>query len=292
MTTTAREIAEYLGKTLVGNDVEIIQHMSLKSFKPKSLLFAKKFSDEVIKTTSECNEVLLLATVEYSGKLNCPHIITHSPRLDFAKVVNHFLVVGHKSYISPTVTIGTNVQIGKNVFIGDNTVIRDNVKIGDGTEIRNNVVISEKVEIGDKCLIKSNTVIGEEGFGFERDENMVPIRMPHTGGVIIGNNVEIGCFNTVVSGTIDDTIIKDNVKIDDHVHVAHNVIIEENCIITACSEISGSVHIKKNSWLGPNCSIMNGITIGEDVLIGLGAVVTKSVDDKAVMAGNPARRLR
>ena len=145
--------------------------------------------------------------------------------------------------------------------IGEYSVIGNNVVIGDGTEIRHHVVIGANTVIGKDCLIKSNTVIGEEGFGFERDKQGLPTRIPHLGRVIIGHSVELGALNTVMKGTIDDTIIEDHVKTDDHVHIGHNVRIGRGCLITACSEISGSVEIGEMTWLGPNCSVMNGISI-------------------------------
>ncbi len=172
------------------------------------------------------------------------------------------------------------------------SVIGDNVIIGDNTEIRHHVVIGDNTVIGNNCLVKSHTVIGEEGFGFERDENGVPIRIPHLGRVVIGNNVEIGALNTVMRGTLDDTIVADNVKTDDHVHIGHNVYIGRGCVITACAEISGSAKIGEMTSLGPNCSVMNGISIGSNCIVGLGTVVTKSLPNDVVAAGCPARVLR
>jgi UDP-3-O-[3-hydroxymyristoyl] glucosamine N-acyltransferase len=120
----------------------------------------------------------------------------------------------------------------------------------------------------------------------------VPIRIPHLGKVIICNNVELGALNTVMRGTIDDTIVADNVKTDDHVHIGHNVRVGQGCLITACAEISGSAHIGEMTWLGPNCSVMNGITIGSNCFIGLGTVVNKSLPNSVIVAGCPARILK
>jgi UDP-3-O-[3-hydroxymyristoyl] glucosamine N-acyltransferase len=135
-------------------------------------------------------------------------------------------------------------------------------------------------------------VIGEKGFGFPFAEDGTPVELPHLASVRIADYVEIGALNTVVGGALSDTIIHSHVKTDDHVHIAHNCEIGARTVITACSEISGSVKIGERCWLSPNCSIMNKINIGDDCFIGLGAVVLKDVPSGAVMVGNPAKILR
>ena len=102
----------------------------------------------------------------------------------------------------------------------------------------------------------------------------------------------LGALNTVARGTLEDTVIFDNVKTDDHVHIAHNVVIGANTMIAACAEISGSVRIGKGVWIGANASIINQIEIDDYALVGIGAIVTKSVASGKVVAGNPARVLR
>lgn len=288
----ASKIAEFLDKELKGPDVEVEKPCSIKNLQPKCITFAKKFSSDILERLISNKQCLALVTKEYEGKVNCAHIVSDNPRLDFAKTVSHFFQASSKAGIAKTAILGENTQIGEEVSIGEYTVIGNNVSIGNGTVIRNHVVICDNTVIGYNCLIRSNTVIGEEGFGFEKDKDQVPVRLPHLGKVVIGNNVEIGALNTIARGTLDDTYVGDNVKTDDHVHIAHNIHIENNTIITACSEISGSVIIGANSWLGPNCSIMNKITLGENVLVGLGAVVTKSVESNSVVFGNPAMKLR
>ena len=245
---------------------------------------------ELLKKT-KASVVLCPLGVNLPKREDITYILVENPRLCFAKLLSKYYKPTTKFKIHPTAIIGKNCRIGK-ASIGPNVVIGNNVRIGDGSIIFPNVVISDNVTIGKNVIIKSNTTIGERGFGFEFDKNHIPISIPHIGGVVIGDNVEIGANNTVVRGTLKNTIISDYVKTDDHVHIAHNVKIGERTVITACSEISGSAKIGSNCWLGPNCSIMNGITIGNKVLVGLGAVVIKSVPDNVVVAGNPARILR
>jgi UDP-3-O-[3-hydroxymyristoyl] glucosamine N-acyltransferase len=154
------------------------------------------------------------------------------------------------------------------------------------------VKIGPNVRIGAGCKIKSGTVIGEPGFGIEKDEEGDNFRIPHIGGVRIGDSVEIGSLNTICSGTLEPTRVGDLVKTDDHVHIAHNVQIGRNCIITACAEMSGRVVLENDVWLGPNCSIKEGVRIGAGALIGIATLVVKDCEPTGVYAGAPARRLR
>jgi len=107
-------------------------------------------------------------------------------------------------------------------------------------------------------------------------------------GVIIGNNVEISSLSNIHSGTIEPTIIEDFVQTDVLAHIAHNCVIKRGTCITACSEISGSTIVGTNCMIGPNSSLMNKISIGNNVTIGLGTAVTKSFPDDDVIAGNLA----
>lgn len=169
---------------------------------------------------------------------------------------------------------------------------RSSISIGPGTVVGQNVSFVGRVRIGENCRIKSGAVIGEKGFAWGFTEDGFPVAIEHLGGVWIGDNVEIGSCSTVLRGTVDDTIIMDNAKIDDHVHIAHNCLIGRGTIITACSELSGSVKVGEFCWLGPNCSIKNKVKIGDKALIGIGSVVISDVGELEVVAGNPARVLR
>jgi len=145
--------------------------------------------------------------------------------------------------------------------------------------------------IGKDCYIHPTAVINVPGFAFERDENGVPIYRPHIGRLIIGDNVRVGALTVIQRGTIDDTIIGNNVKIDDQCHIGHNNIIGDNTIIASGACICGTVTIGKNCWIGAGAKIMQHITIGDNVTIGLGANVVKSVPDGETYAGFMARPL-
>jgi len=223
-------------------------------------------------------------------------LLVENPRLEYAVILNYILSKRpkkdrHYKELKNRAIIGENVNIGKGTTIEPFVFINHDVRISDNCILKAGARICSNVLIGNYTIIGQNSVIGGPGFGIEKDIiNGTLIRIPQIGGVVIGNNVEIDALSTIDSGTIEPTIIEDNVMIDNHVHISHNVHIKENCIITACSEISGSVCIGENTWIGPNCSIINGITIGKNVLIGMGAVVRKSTRDNVILAGKPAKQ--
>lgn len=219
-------------------------------------------------------------------------VYSSDPRLLFAKLMTTLLPKNNSTLIHPTAVIGCNCTIGNGCSIGAYSVIGDNVTIGDDTEIRQHVVISDNVSIGSRCLIKSGSIVGEEGFGFATEPDGTPIRIPHIGSVVVENDVEIGSLNTICSGTLTPTLLESNVKLDDHVHIAHNVIIRSKTLITACVEVSGSVDIGECVWIGPNSTVVDNITIGAGAFIGAGANILKSIPADSRVIGLPSKIMK
>jgi len=290
MTTTANDIASFLGAALHGKNFEVVGVCTLANPKMGRVLFARNFNQDQISSITEKAPVLVIHNSEITS-YPFSNVQIDNPRLAFARIIQKYFVTENVAEISSSAKIG-NARIGKGVRIGHHVVIEDGVTVNENTVIDHNVVIHKNVVIGRNCHIKSNTTIGAKGFGFERDEVGVPIAMPHLGGVLIGDDVEIGANNTIVSGTVEPTVIEDYVKTDDHVHVAHNVKIGARTLVTACAEISGGVRIGKDCWIGPNASIINNVEIMDKAFVGIGAVVTKSVPLESMVAGNPAKILR
>ena len=133
-----------------------------------------------------------------------------------------------------------------------------------------------------------SSAVGGPGFGWYGNP---PKRFPHIGDVIIGNNVEIGSCTTVDRGAIGNTVLCDDVKIDNGVHVGHNCIIGQRSILTAHCVLGGSVVIGEDCFIGLGAVIKNQIVIGDRVTVGMGAVVIRDVPDDATVVGNPARIL-
>lgn len=278
---------------------EIIDVATIKNLKNNSLIFINNIDDIDISVLNNLKDCLLIlddiAKLNKSVIDNNDFIISKKPRLTYAKVLQFILENNNNKTIYKN--IGDNIFAGQNFIVNDNVTIEPcvtigkNVTIGSNTYICSGVRIGDNVIIGNDCIIRNNTVVGGYGFGTEIDEDGTSYRIPHLGSVYIGNNVDIGSLNTVVSGTIEPTIIEDNVMTDDHVHIAHNCHIGQSSMLTACVEISGSVYIGKNVYIGPNSSIINKIKIGDNVTIGIGSLINKDISSNQTMAGSPAKEI-
>lgn len=292
MVIMASRVAEFLGRRMVGPDLELTHPVPAHAPAPHSLAFLKAFKESWIETLGQRQDICLIASQDYEGRLAGPLILSEAPRLDFARAVSEFFMPPEPRTQAETARIHPTAKLGQGVAIGEYSVIGEGVVVGDGTIIRNHVVIHRNCRIGRNCLIKSSTVIGEEGFGFEFDAEGVPMRIPHLGAVVLGDEVEIGAMNVIARGTLGDTVLSDHVKTDDHVFIAHNVSVGENTVIIACAEVSGSVKLGRDVWIAPSACIINQAQVGDRALVGMGAVVTKSVEAGMIVAGNPAKVIR
>ncbi len=268
---------------------------TLNNPKSSTLIFAKKLDEVAIKKLKAIEGAIILINKKYSNLIfdnNCV-VYVERPRKEYSRILNFILDNKEKENRKYTLNekgyyVGENVVIGENAVIEPLVFIDHDVQIGANCIVKSGAKIRMNSTIGNKCIIKENAVIGIDGFGFERDEDGTAYRIPHFGGVIIKDNVEIGSCTSVAQGTIEPTVIEEYVKIDDGVVVAHNCHIGKGTIITASSQISGSVNVGKCCWISPGACIINGISIGNNVMIGIGSVVINDIEDNEVTATRPA----
>lgn len=262
-----------------------------KSFKG-DLTFCNKKGEEAINILQETNASIILChedVLKYDIKLqNKLLIAVDNPRLWFIRCIQKFFPPIEKKGIHPTASIGENCKIGDEVYIGAYVCIGDNVKIGNRSKIYSGIHIYDNVSIGNHVVINSGCIIGAEGFGYERNENKIPEKFPHMESVRIENFVEIGANTCIDRGTLDDTLIGEGTKIDNLVHIGHNAKIGKHCIITAQCMIGRSI-IGDYSYIAPCSCLRPGKNIGKESFIGLGAVVTKDVEDYDIVYGVPAK---
>ena len=265
---------------VIGNTKTTFEYVSsIFNSKDNSISYITNIRN--ISDLEDTNLSCIITTKEIASKIKLPMLIHENPQLLFISLIKESYnpldscmfssQIKSNNTINPSATIGVNSVIGKNVSIGKHSTIYPNVTICDNTII------------GDNVIIQSGAVIGSDGFGLIK-ESEIWTKVPHIGNVVIGNNVEIGANTTIDRGTIDSTQISNNVKIDNLVHVAHNVRIGQNTAIAACVGIAGSTSIGENCTIGGGSGLNGHIDISDNVHIHGMTMVTKSIKEPGMYA--------
>ncbi|MFQ6103789.1 MAG: UDP-3-O-(3-hydroxymyristoyl)glucosamine N-acyltransferase [Candidatus Glassbacteria bacterium] len=252
------------------------------------------------------------AAVVISKSQKCRHMDTISvdrPRLAFIKVVSLFhpsvpstkpgihktavisesATVGERVSIGAYAVVGDGVRLGRGVVVGSFCYIGDGVEIGDECHLYPAVIIREEVKIGNRCIIHPGAILGSDGFGFETDDSGRQQKIPQAGKLIVEDEVEIGANVSIDRAALGTTVIGKGAKLDNLVHIAHNVKIGEDSILCAQVGIAGSTRIGKGAVLAGQAGLVDHLEIGDRVRIGAQAGVTKSVKDNETISGYPAR---
>jgi len=306
MQKTLKEIAQAVNGEVVGNDNITIKGVcGIKEAKEGDISFLanNKYLPFIDKT--QASAIITSREVKSASK---PIIRTDNPSLAFVKIVSLFApgeiqkprgvhptaILGKDVKLAKNVSIGAYVSLGDNVSVGDNTVIFGGCFIGNNTKIDqdcliySNVSIREFVVIGKRVIIHSGTVIGSDGFGFLTIDGEHH-KIPQIGIVEIGDDVEIGANVAIDRARFDKTIIGKGTKIDNLVHIAHNVFIGKNSIIVAQVGISGSTVIGNNVTLAGQAGLVGHISVGDNAIVAAQGGVTKSVAANTFVSGYPAK---
>lgn len=290
-----QDIQTLLNIPVTNDFVEITKALAITdvNFSTVSIGWCSDNNKHLLNTVSSGNVIVSKAVYEeFHNKITGIHLLpTEHPRRAFLKVLQSFFVEQPVyGNIHPSASINDSVQMDKQaVVIAQNVVIEHGCTIGKNVTIGANTVIKSNSVIGDNCSIGSNCTIGGVGFGYEMNEDGEYELMPHIGNVVLKNNVEIGnnvCVDRAVMGS---TILHENVKVDNLVHIAHGVEIGKNSLIIAHAMIAGSVKIGENVWVSPSSSIRQKLVVEDNALVGMGSVVVKNVKEKTIVAGNPAK---
>ncbi|GGH09498.1 UDP-3-O-(3-hydroxymyristoyl)glucosamine N-acyltransferase [Silvibacterium dinghuense] len=241
-------------------------------------------------------------------------LVTPQPKLAFAQAARLLRVQDEAAGIHPTAVIAPDVVLGRRVSIGAYAVLEAGVKVGDdsrvdagavlgagvkvgqGCRIYPRVVVYPGVEMGDRVVIHAGAVLGGDGFGYVRDrETGAYTQFPQQGRLVIEDDVEIGANTTVDRGALEETRLEKGVKIDNLVHIGHNVRVGKHVVIAAQTGISGSSEIGNHAIVGGQVGIGDHATVGEQVILGSGSGVLthKKVKGAGVVFwGRPARPLK
>lgn len=300
--TTLAELAKVCHGQVVGDaDCCVTGICSVEKQKPQHLTFIGV--DKLLKLVVQDSESLYIVTSSNQHRIR--NGIAHdNPTQAFRLILNAvFSQTSDCSEIAATAKIADNVHLGENVSIGhhsmiasgavigdncviaDNCFVADNVKLGNNTRLLSRVSIHSDCEIGEDCVIADGAVIGGQGFGFSFEAGQWEA-IPQIGRVIIGQRVHIGSNSCIDRGAINDTIIGNNVIIDNLVHIAHNVVVGDGCAMAAGVGIAGSTTIGKYCLLGGQVGVVGHISICDGVQVNGGARILQSITTPGAYAGS------
>ena len=304
MTTTTGtrlgELVDRFGGQLIGNpETQVIGIAPLSDADVRHATF---LSNPKLRAQAELTQAAALILSEsdhlqvgagYTGA----RIITPEPYVYFARAAQYFASlkaipptigvhqqasVSAYAVIADTASIGAHAVIeaeaviGENVVVGAGSVIGRGVTIADGTYLHANVTIYDYCVIGQRCVIHSGAVIGADGFGFANQRG-VWLKIPQTGRVLIGDDVEIGANTSIDRGALADTIIEEGVKLDNQIQIGHNCHIGAHTAMAGCVGVAGSAKIGKYCTFGGAAMVLGHLTIADRVHISSGSMVTRSI---------------
>ncbi len=211
------------------------------------------------------------------------------PGIHPSAVIDSTVVIGENVHIGAGVVIEPNVSIGNNAVIMAQSYLGEHVKVGNFTTVHPGVKIYSECVIGANCTLHAGVIIGADGFGFAPQADNRYAKVPQIGNVVIEDRVEIGANTAIDRATLGSTIIREGVKLDNLIQIAHNVEIGKNTVIAALTGIAGSTKIGENVMIGGQVGIAGHLTIANGVKIAAQTGISASVlKEDVVMQGTPA----
>lgn len=299
-----RDIAASLAGVVEGDaSVEICGVSSIEDADEGDLVFAESARFLALAERSQASAIIVALDAPPCRK---PLIRVENPRLAFSQalalfayhppaspgihptaVVGEDVEIGEGVSVGPCAVIGTGVRLGERAVVGAGCFIGDACVLGEDTLLDPNVTIMSRCRLGARVIVHSGAVIGADGFGYVRvgDRNE---KVPHVGVVHIGDDVEVGANTTIDRAKTGVTEIGARTKIDNLVHVAHNVQVGPDCIVVAQVGIAGSARIGRGAVLAGQAGIKDHITIGDGAVVLAQAGAISSVPARAVYSGYPA----
>lgn len=311
MEFTAETVAAFLSGQIVGDkDVKVYNVAKIEQATPGTLAFLSNLKYEEHLYTTNASIVLVNEDFEPREKVKCTLIKVENAYKSFASLldlymankpqksgVNALAVIPpscvlqdmESCYIGEYVVFGENVKIGKNAKIYPQVYLGDDVVVGDNVTLYAGVKIYEQCVLGNNVILHSGVVIGGDGFGFAPTDQGHFQKIQQIGNVVIEDNVEMGANTCVDRATMGSTVIKQGVKLDNLIQVAHNVVIGEDTVIAAQTGIAGSTKIGRNVMIGGQVGIVGHLTIADQVKISSQSGISHNIDKVGeVLLGSPA----
>ncbi|MBL8385629.1 MAG: UDP-3-O-(3-hydroxymyristoyl)glucosamine N-acyltransferase [Burkholderiales bacterium] len=277
-------LAEHTGATLAGDPATLIHRVgTLREARRGDIAFLA--NPRYRRDLSNSAASAVIVAPDAAGLVTGDKLVHPNPYACFARIAQ--LLDPHPApapgvhpaaYVAPTARLGHGVSVGAHAVIGDDAVV------GDGSVVHPHATILARVRIGARAIVHAQAVIGSDGFGFALDAGHW-IKIPQTGTVVVGDDVEIGAGTTIDRGAIEDTVIGDGVKLDNQIQVGHNVRIGAHTAMAGCVGIAGSAVIGRHCTVGGGAVILGHLVIADHVNISAGAMVTKSISAPGTYGG-------
>jgi UDP-3-O-[3-hydroxymyristoyl] glucosamine N-acyltransferase len=307
------DIATIIGATIEGDPTVVVTGLApLESATADDLSFLARaeFASHAERTSAAA--VITTPALARHLPPTTARLLHAAPERALADLLDHLVastkvtggVIHHTASIAPSstlaktvriaagVVIGEHCTVGEDVEIGMNVVIEEHVTIGDRTVIASGAIVCRGSVIGADCRIGPGAVIGSDGFGFIESSDKSYRRLHHIGNVVIEDQVEIGANACIDRALLGSTIVRRGTKIDNLVHIAHNVAIGEHTAIAAQAGIAGSTTVGKRNRIGGQAGLTGHIATCDDVTIGAQAGVSKSITEPGEYSGTPAQELK
>ncbi len=307
MSTRLGDLVDSLGGELIGDSTLTIHGIApLEAAGPGEVTFLSnpKLRAAASRTAAGA---LIISRSENDKLLNYAgaRIVTDNPYAYFARAAQFFAGrnakpltpgihpsacidptarIAASAVIGPMVTVDAGAEVGERCVIGAGCVIGADARIGADTLFHPNVTFLAGCQIGQRGIIQSGAVIGGDGFGFANDRGRW-IKIPQTGGVVIGDDVEIGANTTVDRGALEPTVIEDGVKLDNQIQIAHNCVIGAHTAMAGCVGVAGSARIGKHCTFGGAAMVLGHLTIADNVHISSGSLVSRSISEPGQYTG-------
>ena len=289
----ASELAQRFGLELRGDDRAVHGVGTLSNATPEQLSFLAnpRYRSQLAETAAG---VVVLRTDEADAR-DGTALLARDPYVAFAKIAALFerksardtgihasaavdtsAAVDPSAHVGPHVSIGARSRIGAGAVIGPGCVIGDDCKVGEGCELVARVTLVTRVRLGKRVLIHPGAVLGADGFGIAMDHGHW-IKVPQLGGVIVGDDCEIGANTTIDRGALGDTVLEEDVRLDNQIQVGHNVRIGAHTAMAGCSAVAGSASIGRHCLVGGGAGILGHLEVCDRVVITAMSLVTHSI---------------
>jgi UDP-3-O-[3-hydroxymyristoyl] glucosamine N-acyltransferase len=307
---TTAELANTLGARLQGDGARILAGLKgLAEAGNQDLSFLARADYAELLQSSRAGAILIKAPDVHLAPEGSVCLIVEDPYLSFARALALFHPEERETRrgIHPSAVVDESARLAEDCWVGPCCVVEAGVSIGPGTVLEASCFVGKGVVIGANCqlragvqlrhgsklgnrvLVQNGSIVGSEGFGFVPQGDKPPEKIPQVGGVLIEDDVEIGANCCIDRGTMEDTILRRGVKLDNLIQIAHNVEVGAGTVMAAQSGVAGSTKVGSACMIGGGVSITGHATIGDGVKLGGRSAVMGSIAQGRVYAGNPAR---